>query len=146
MGKLMLLIVIAIAIGFWLIKRSAGKAQASGYTRDSIATADTPEARATIERWAEAHGYERADESATRLRYQKNVGAKKGQPTFLDVAVGEGQLSLESYVGMLNPLTRQPQPGEVPLGAPGMILAIPRKIAKQEHNALRKDLGLPAID
>ena len=47
MGKLMLLIVIAIAIGFWLIKRSAGKAQASGYTRDSIATADTPETRAT---------------------------------------------------------------------------------------------------
>ena len=101
MGKLILLIVIAIAIGFWLIKRSAGKAQASG---------------------------------------------NKGQPTFLDVRVDDGQLSLESYVGMLNPFTRQPQPGEVPLGAPGMILAIPRKIAKQEHNALRKDLGLPIID
>ena len=146
MGKLMLLIVIAIAIGFWLIKRGAGKAQASGYTRDSIATADTSETRALIERWAEAHGYQRADDSATQLRYQKNGGGKKGQPTFLDVSVEDGQLSLESYVGMLNPFTRQPQSGEVPLGAPGMILAIPRKIAKQEHNALRKDLGLPIID
>ena len=146
MGKLMLLIVIAIAIGFWLIKRSAGKAQASGYTRDSVATADTPETRAMIERWAQAHGYQRADDSATRLRYQKNASGNKGQPTFLDVRVDDGQLSLESYVGMLNPFTRQPQPGEVPLGAPGMILAIPRKIAKQEHNALRKDLGLPIID
>jgi hypothetical protein len=148
MGTLIVLIAIGIGIGigFWLIKRGAGKAQASGYTRDRAEIADTTEARAAIERWAQVHGYARAGDGTSLLRYQKHVGASSGQPTFLDVVPGNGMLALESYVGMLNPLTRKPQPGEVPLGAPGMILAMPRKAAKREHNALRTELGLPIID
>lgn len=149
MGTFILFLLICTAIGAYfglrLIKGSASKAQASGYTRDQVETADTPETRQAVERWAQAHGYERAGDGTTLLRYQKHVAAKKGQPTFLDVRPGDGTLALESYVGLVHPLTRKPQPGEVPLGAPGMILAIPRKAAKREHNVLRAELGLPEI-
>ena len=145
MGTFILLIAIALVIGAWIIKRSAGKAQASGYTRDRAETTDTPDARAIIDRWAQAHGYERAGDDGALLRYQKHVGSMSGQPTFLDVSSGNGVLVLESYVGMLNPLTRKLQPGEVPLGAPGMVLAVPRKLAKKEHNLLRTELGLPPV-
>ena len=145
MGTLILLIFAAVAIGYWLIKRGADKAQATGYTRDRVETADTPQTRQTIERWAKTHGYERAGDGTALLRYQKHVTATKGQPTFLDVRPGSGVLLLESYVGLVNPLTRKPQEGSMPLGAPGMILAMPRKAAKRDHNVLRAELGLPAI-
>lgn len=149
MGTYIVLLLICAAIGGYLglrlIKRGASKAQASGYTRDRIDTTDTPETRTAIERWAQAHGYERTGDGTSLLRYQKHVGAKRGQPTFLDVIPGNGVLSLESYVGLIHPMTRKPQEGAMPLGAPGMILSIPRKSAKRDHNELRATLGLPAI-
>lgn len=144
MGTLIVLVIIGIGIGVWLVKRGAAKATASGVLHDSITTPDNADTRAVIDRWAQAHGYEQVQGPDGALRYQKHVGAKAGNPTYLDVRAAEGVLTLESYVGVLNPFTRKSQ-GQMPLSAPGMVLAIPRKTAAREHNLLRSELGLPAI-
>ena len=141
MGTLVLLLVVAFAIGFWLIRRGAANATAAGHDRDRVAAPDTPDTRAAIERWAQAHGYTRSGDDASP-RYQKGDGLK-GQPTFLEVRPAEGALSLESYV-TAQTFTRKPA-GEMALSAPGIILAIPRKLGKRDHNVLRTELGLPPI-
>lgn len=141
MGTLVLLIVVGLAIGFWLIRRGTAKATAAGNDRDRITVADTAQTRATIEHWAQAHGYHRTGDEALP-RYQKGDGVR-GQPTFLELRTLDGSLSLESFVGAQT-FGRKPA-GEMALSAPGLILAIPRKIGKRDHNVLRNELGLPPI-
>ncbi len=140
-----LLIVAGILLGVRMIQRGAAKAAASGQLDDSATTADRPEARAAIEQWAGAHGYQRVEPAADLIRYQKHVGATSGNPTYLDVRHGDGHLTLASYMGVIHPFTRQPG-GQMPLSTPGLVLAFPRKTARREHNVLRAALGLPAID
>ena len=146
---LAIVIGIAVFIGFAisnrLLKSGAANAAASGNTRDRVETADTADTRTAIQRWTQQHAYEQAGDGIALLRYQKNVGTGKGLPTYLDVRPENGTLVLESYVGMIHPLTQRPQPGEMPLSAPGMAMLLARKLAKTDHNRLRSELGLPAI-
>jgi len=142
MGILILLIFIGLGVGLWLIRRGASKAGASGHDRDRAVIADTPQTRAAIERWAQAHGYKQVANEAGTVRYQKGDGIK-GQPTFLEARPGEAGLSIESWVTSQT-FTRKPG-SEMALAAPGIILAIPRKLAKRDHNVLRAELGLPPI-
>ena len=142
MGMLILLICLGLGVGIWLIRRGASKAGASGYDRDRVAAADTPQTHATIARWAQAHGYTQVAGEDRVVRYQKGDG-RKGQPTFLEARPGEAGLSIESWV---TSQTFSRKPGsEMALGAPGIVLALPRKLAKRDHNVLRGELGLPLI-
>lgn len=143
MGVLIILLVVGLGVGFWLIRRAGDQAQAAGHDRDRIATPDTPATREAIARWAQAHGYEPAGEGAA-LRYRKGNRVLSGQPTFLDVRSEGDALWLESYISTQTPLTSKPGK-DMALGAPGFVLAVPRKSARREHDALRAELWLPPI-
>jgi hypothetical protein len=135
-----ILALIAIAIGIFFIRKATRSAASSGTARDVVRIPASGSVTETIEAWASRHGYRLVEEPGPSRTYQATTKFTS-MPVFLRVEqIGE-DYEIQSWVRAAG----LGGGGDMAIGAPGLVLKLPRNQAKGVHNELRRELGLPSI-
>lgn len=135
-----IVVLIGIVGGIFFIRKTTRSAASSGSARDVVRTPVASSVIQTIDAWAERHGYKLVEEPNSSRTYQTTTKLTS-MPVFLRVEQIGDEYEIQSWVRAAG----FGGGGDLAIGAPGIVLKIPRNQVKGVHNELRRELGLPAI-
>ncbi len=140
MAFITILVIISLVVGIFIIRKTTRSAASSGATRDVARMPANDNVTQTIDAWASRHGYRLVEEPGPSRTYQATTKLTS-MPVFLRVEHIGDEYEIQSWVRAAG----LGGGGDLAIGAPGMVLKIPRNQAKGVHNELRRELGLPSI-
>jgi hypothetical protein len=135
-----IIVSIGLVIGIYIIRKATRSAASSGTARDVVRMPASDSVTQTIEAWASRHGYKLVEEPGPSRTYQATTKLTS-TPVFLRVEQIADEYEIQCWVRAAG----LGGGGDMAIGAPGMVLKIPRNQAKSVHNELRRELGLPSI-
>jgi hypothetical protein len=137
---IIVMVALGIGIGLFLLKKGTSSTPNGERARDRIRLAASDSVLTTIDAWAARNGYTMTEEADGNRTYKATTKGTS-TPVFLRVERIGDQFELQSWAVAAG----LGGGGELALGAPGIIMSLPRKQARKPQNELRKELGLPEL-
>jgi hypothetical protein len=137
---ILVIVFISIVLGVYILRKNTASAAGSDRARDRVRLPAEDRVLPIIEAWAARNGYTlKQDADGARTYEGKTMGT--ATPVFLRVERIDDQFELQSWAVAAG----LGGGGELALGAPGIVMSLPRKQARKPHNELRDELGLPRL-